>query len=78
MELVLDKFNKWHEHRVKRLEETIPLIYGSRFYEDCYTRQAVIFDMYLGTVADMIGDAEKTMNEINGDLAGKVFRGITI
>lgn len=78
MELVLTKFNKWHEHRIKRLEESIPLIYGSNFYPDCHTRQAVIFDMYLGTIADMIGDAEKTIGEINGDLKGLVFRGITI
>lgn len=78
LETVLIKFNKWHEPRIKRMEETLPLICGSRFYSDCHTRQAVIFDMYLGTIADMLGDAEKTMNEINGDLKGMVFRGIQI
>jgi hypothetical protein len=78
LDTVMAKFNKWYEPRIKRLEETIPLICGSRFYADCYTRQAVIFDMYLGTIADMISDAEKTISEINGDLRGMVFRGITI
>lgn len=78
LKIVLTKFNKWHEPRIKRMEETLPLVCNSKFYPDCYTRQAVIFDMYLGTISDMINDAERTLNEINGDLTGMVFRGITI
>lgn len=78
LETVLRKFNKWHEYRTKYLEESLPLICSSKFYPDCHTKQAVIFDLYLGSIADMIGDAEKTLNEINGDLKGMVFRGHVI
>lgn len=78
LDIVVSKFNRWHEHRVQHMEETLPIICNSRFYADCYTMQAVIFDMYLGAVADMVSDAERTMNEINGDLKGNVFKGIEI
>lgn len=78
LNIVMTKFNKWYNHRIKYIENSLLLICNSKFYGDCYTKQAVIFDMYLGMFADMLGDAEKTLNDINGDLTGRTFRGITI
>lgn len=78
LDIVMGKFNKWYSHRIQYVENSLLLVCNSKFYGNCYTKQAVIFDMYLGMFADMLGDAEKTLNDINGDLTGRTFRGITI
>lgn len=72
---VMDKFNNWNYHRIEYLTQAITLTCNSHFYEGCKTRQAVIFDIYIGSFADTVNDAEHTLQAINGELRGKTYKG---
>lgn len=78
LEIVMTKFNKWHKDRVFITKENIELISCSQFYTDCRSKQAAIFDVYIGAFAETINDAEKTLNELNGDLKGLIYKNITL
>lgn len=78
MEIVISKFNKWHESRVTSVIASIEDVCSSVFYVDCKTRQSVIFDLYIGAFAETMNDASRTLNELNGDLNGLVIRGIAV
>lgn len=75
---VADKFNTWHHHRINYMTDEIERKSNSKMHSDCYVRQVAIFDSYVGAFADTIFDAERTLNMLNGDLNGLVFRGKTI
>ena len=78
LELVMTKFNRWFQPRLERIVDNIQLISDSQFYTDCRSRQGAIFDIYIGTFAETVTDAGKTLNEINGDLRGLIFKGTAI
>ena len=78
LDIVMAKFNKWNYPRVKAFRDTLMIVCTSQFYLDHCVKSAVIMDMYISFLVDIIGDAESTIGEINGDLRGLVFRGITI
>jgi hypothetical protein len=78
LETVLQKFNKWNAERVDYMTETIQMVCSSPFYADCRTKASVLFDLYIGLFIDTLNDAERTLNELNGDLTGLTFKGIVI
>lgn len=78
LDLVMAKFNKWNYPRVNSFRETLMIVCTSQFYLDHRIKSAVILDMYISFFVDTISDAESTIGEINGDLRGIVFRGVTI
>lgn len=78
LSIVMDKFVTWDRDRSSRMEANIESICNSKFYSDCRVKQAVIFDIYIGYFVDMINDAEKTLDSINGDLKGLVFKNIKL
>lgn len=78
LKIVMEKFNRWHRHRVEYIEKAITSVGNSKFYDGCRTKQAVIFDIYIGAFADMVNDAEKTLDEINGDLKGLTYKGVKL
>jgi hypothetical protein len=77
-EVVLEKFNKWHSQRVIDTKEAIEWICNNKFYTDCRTVQSIIFDWYIGAFVGTLTDADKTLNDINGDLKGLRFKGVRI
>jgi hypothetical protein len=76
LDIVMDKFNKWHFPRIEYCAKTLEIICFSKFYVDYNTKAAAVLDMYIGTFVDSINDAEQTLNELNGNLKGLKFRGI--
>lgn len=76
--IVMDKFNKWHYRRIENTPSMIQSICDSVFYNDVKTKAAVILDTYLSEFINTIQDAQMTLNEINGDLKGLVFRNYTV
>lgn len=78
LDLVMAKFNKWNYPRVKAFRDTLMIVCTSQFYLNHRVKSAVIMDMYISFLVDIISDAESTIGEINGDLRGMVFKGITI
>lgn len=78
IELVMTKFNKWHFSRIDNCIKSIEMIASSKFYTDNHIRMASILDMLLGQFVDTLNDAELTLNELNGDLKGLIFKGIKL
>jgi hypothetical protein len=78
LEIVLQKFNKWHAPRIDNVLQTIQSVCSSRFYSGVVTKGSVVLDVLQGSYVDIINDAELTLNEINGDMRGLMFKGIKL
>ena len=79
LEITLTKFAIWHENRVTFMEDRIKEISDDTLaYGTCYQKQIAIFDAYLFAFSDTFKDAQVTIEHINGDLKGLVFKGVTI
>lgn len=76
--IVMKKFNKWNYARIDSTAKSIEMISNSNFYEDNRVRMASILDMMLGQFVDTLNDAERTLNELNGDLKGLKFKDIEL
>jgi hypothetical protein len=76
--IVMEKFNKWHYKRIENTPDMLANICNSVFYTDVRTKAAVILDTYLSEFISTIQDAQMTLNELNGDLKGLVFKGNVI
>jgi hypothetical protein len=71
------KFNEWHSGRIDQMRKVIQTTCSSDYYKGagCKVRQAIILDNYITAYSDTIRDAEETMQKINGELTGKVYKG---
>lgn len=78
LELVMDKFHKWDAPRLDNLTKSVEIICTSRFYKGVEVRTSIALDLLLSSFIDTVNDAELTLNELNGDLRGLIFKGITI
>lgn len=78
LDIVMSKYNKWDCDREFEIITRIQEICGSPFYPDVYTKSVTIFDTFLFAMNSTVSDANKTLNSINGDLRGLVFRGVVI
>ena len=76
--VVMDKFNSWNYARTDSLCNSLMNICTCEFYPTKEIKSAVIFDTYINLFTDMISDAEQTISQLNGDLRGLVFRGVTL
>lgn len=78
LDIVMAKFNKWNYPRIQTTHDRLQSICTSPFYADSKIKSAVILDLYLSYFIDILDDAESTLNELNGDLKGLVFRGVVV
>jgi len=78
LEMVLDKYQLWNNHRQRIAVEMIKNICGSVFYPSVYAKSVTILDVFLFLITDAVEEADKTLNSLNGDLKGLVFRGVMI
>lgn len=78
IDIVMEKFNKWNCSRMENCMNSIDLIASSEFFDTNSMKMASILDMLLGQFIDTINDAQLTLNELNGDLKGLTFKGITL
>lgn len=78
LEIVLEKYQLWNNHRQNIAVEMIKNVCGSVFYTDAYAKSVTILDVFLFLVTDVVDEADKTLNSLNGDLKGLVFRGVMI
>lgn len=78
LDIVMAKFNKWNYPRIQTTHDRLQSICTSPFYADSKVKSAVILDLYLSYFIDILNDAESTLNELNGDLRGLVFRGVIV
>lgn len=78
LKIALPKFNKWNESRLEYMRTEFINIGQSHYYDTNEIVQAVILEMLSSHLSDLLNDARLSLNEINGSLTGKVFRGVEI
>ncbi|MCR3758656.1 hypothetical protein KYB31_06560 [Clostridium felsineum] len=78
LDIVMRKFDLWNQYKINFLQEQIMSVCNSPFYKTEKIKAAVILDLYLGTSVDILNDAARTLNNINGDLRGFIFKNIKI
>jgi hypothetical protein len=66
--LFLEKFRKWNEKHTEITFTSIRSICESKFYSSTYEKTAAVLDILLFSFRLTIVDAEKTINELNGEL----------
>jgi len=67
-EMFLTKFNNWHRIHANTLIESISYTLKSNLYSTLQDKYLSIFDNILNAFSMTVQDAEKTMNEFNGEL----------
>lgn len=78
LELFINKFQLWHSKRIDFLIERSADISNSGFYKDDRVKVAALFDVYIGIMASTLQDGSKTLQRLNGDLDGRIYRGLKI
>lgn len=76
--IVMKKFDLWNQSRIEFIQEQIMSVCNSPFYKTEEIKAAVILDLYFEISVSILADAEKTLNSINGELKGFVFKNIKI
>ena len=78
LDIVIAKYNNWDYDRELEVIARIQEICGSTFYPDIQTKAVTILDTFLFAMNDTVSAANKTLNSINGDLKGLIFKGVEI
>lgn len=78
LKIALPKFNKWNETRLEYMRMEFINIGQSHYYDTNEIIQAVILEMLSSHLSDLLNDARLSLNEINGSLTGKIFKGVEI
>lgn len=73
-EIVIDKFKRWHSPTTDMLNEYVQLLGSSEIYENHHVRTATFFMIINLLLITTIADAERTLSELNGDIAGKTYK----
>lgn len=78
LDLIMVKFNRWHHHKTEQMYRSVEMVCNSKFYGSAEVKASVILDLLLGSFVDTVNDAESTLNELNGDLKGLVYKNIKL
>lgn len=78
LEIVMSKFNRWHRSRIDQVYRSAEMVCNSKFYGSPTVKVSVFLDLLLGSFIDTVNDAESTLNELNGDLKGLVYKNIQL
>lgn len=80
MDVVMQKYCRWSQDKIHTIQEQIMLTCNSPFYINSspIIKTSILLDQYLSLAIDLINSATATLNKINGDLKGLIFKGIEI
>lgn len=78
LEIYVARFAEWHADTVEQMRNRIHLVCYSDYIRSCKSKQAVIDMDYQHAFSMTIRDGSVTLEHINGDLKGLVFKGHTI
>lgn len=73
--VVLIKFNNWAANSFSMMHEYITVLADSKIYTNNKTRTSTFFLVMNLLMVALIGDAERTMRDLNGDIAGQSYKG---
>ena len=71
---MVDKFKRWHSPTTEMLNEYVQLLGASDIYENHNVRTATFFMIINLLLITTLADAERTLRELNGDIAGKMYK----
>jgi hypothetical protein len=71
----VSKFKTWATGNFSIINEYITILVNSRDYENNITRTHTFFLIINLLVVALIGDAERTVKDVNGDIAGLKYKG---
>lgn len=78
LDIVMSKYNHWNQERQTDMTNRMLEICNSAFYPSLNNKMVAILDSLMFAMNDTVSDANKTLNNINGDLKGLVFKGVII
>lgn len=78
LDIVMSKYNHWNQERQADMVNRMSEICNSAFYPTLNNKMVAILDALMFAMNDTVSDANKTLNNINGDLKGLVFKGVEI
>lgn len=78
LDLIMVKFNRWHHNKTEHMYRSVEMVCNSKFYGSSPVKVSVVLDLLLGSFVDTVNDAEATLNELNGDLKGLVYKNIKL
>lgn len=77
-ELVMSKFNKWHAPTMEMLYDYINVLGTSSIYSNNTARTNTLFLIMDLLLVTTIGDAERSLRELNGEIGGKQYNNKTL
>ena len=78
LDIVMSKYDNWERDYTENLLCNISTCCNNQFYNSLDTKASVIFDIYLTCAVEVINSAQKTLDSLNGDLKGLVFKGVRL
>lgn len=77
-ELVIMKYTRWHSTTFEMLFDHVTTLGTTVVYPDNITRTNTLLIIMGLMLVVTISDAERSLKELNGDLAGKLYKGMAI
>lgn len=77
-DVVLFKFARWNSTTVEMLYEYINVLGHSTAYVNHNSRTNTFFLIMNVLLVTTIGDAERSLKELNGEVAGKIYKNMTL
>jgi len=74
-DVVIEKFNQWHQARFEYMVSTVTIIISSNFFDSHQEKIADILYTFTSLLSITVIDAEKVLSELNGDLTGIEYKG---
>lgn len=77
-EVALIKFNRWHTTTIEMLYDYITVLGTSSIYSNNIARTNTLFLIMDLLLVTTIGDAERSLRELNGEIGGKEYKGMIL
>lgn len=77
-EVAMNKFARWNQQTMELLYDHITTVGKADAYKSNNERTNTLFLVIGLLIVVTVGDAEKTIKELNGEVSGKLYKGMTI
>ena len=77
-EIVITKFSRWVSPSIDMLFDYVDMIGAANIYNSNITRTNTLFLVINLLMTTMMGDAERSIKSLNGDITGKIYKGQVI
>lgn len=76
--IVIDKFHQWHDNHAEMFMETIDSITSGSCFGSAREIVNAILEMNMLMILLTLLDAERTLGDLNGELTGLTYKGLTL